>query len=156
MSSISISTTMYVSSVSVYMCRTNGSCTPCVRTRRPQESERWQRAANVRYLYAYAAYVSIRQHTSAAYAGMREVAVRSKRQVPVRRHTPAYAAHVSIRSIRQHTQHTPAYAGIRQHTSAYAAHIRQQDVSIRQHIYVSIRNIRQHMYACSGARRNHM
>jgi hypothetical protein len=68
-------------------------------------------------------------------------------------------AHVSIRSTRQHTQHTSAHVSIRQHMSAYAS-IRQHTsayVSIRQHTtaYASIRSthtpayvsIRQHTSA---------
>ncbi len=107
-SSIGISTTVSVCGVRVEKRGTCRSSTPCVRTRRPHESERWQCAANVRYLCAYAAYVSIRQHTSA--------------HASIRQHTSAY---VRIRRIWQHTQHTSAYVSIRQHTSA--------DVSIRTH-----------------------
>ena len=81
--------------------QTSGTCMHALHTsayvsirQHTQGSERWQCAANVRYLYAFADYVSIRQHTKHTSA-----------RASIRQHTPAY---VRIRSIGKHTQHTSA------------------------------------------------
>jgi hypothetical protein len=65
-------------------------------------------------------------------------------------------AHVSIRSTRQHTQHTSAYVSIRQHTSAYVSTHTPAYVSIRQHTshtseYVRVQRSPQESYRVSGS-----
>jgi hypothetical protein len=90
---------------------------------------------------AYAAYVSIRQHTSVQSC------------VRISQHTAAYA---SIRSIRQHTPayvsailrpHKSAYGNICQHASAYALVSASKDCR-----HESCVSIRQHMPACVSIR----
>ena len=117
---------------------------------------------------------ALRAHAKAA--GIREVAARSKRQVPVctrwiRQHTSAYVssirrnkrggsaqqtsgtctpAYASIRSTRQHTQHTSAYsayASIRRHTTAYVSIRSTQTPARRQHTTAHIRQHTQHTSA---------
>jgi hypothetical protein len=122
-----------------------------------------------------AAYVSIRQHTS-AYLWQRSAATRKPRvlyakpALPsacacIRQHTSAYVSTCTYVSIRQRTS---AYVSICQHMSAYVS-IRQHlhivaldSVSVRQHTsaYVSLRqrtsayvSVRQHTSAYVSIRR---
>jgi hypothetical protein len=64
------------------------------------------------------------------------------RRVGIRQHTQHTSAYAAYVSIRQHTMHTPSHVSIRQHMSAYAAHTRQHTSA-----YVSIRQHRQHTSA---------